>query len=67
MENKTTTTKRGKENGYKSDTLWRRRAKRAEEAHARQLKYNSLTKKEKIAIAKSRGGSKREIAKLEKA
>ncbi len=53
-----------KTNGYTNRK--RRFKQRQAEADDRQFKYDALTKAEKIALAKYRGGSKRELARLEK-
>ena len=54
-----------KQNGYTHKKLDARRQKRKIEALKRQAKYNALTLKEKLNLAKIRGG-KKEISKLEK-
>lgn len=54
---------RGKYSHAKADA---RRDKRRREAEARQRIYDKLTLEEKLALVKSRGGSKRELARLEK-
>jgi hypothetical protein len=52
-------------NGYKSNVLHAKREKRQREADARQAAHDLLTKKQKLAKAKSRRGeSKVEIARL---
>ena len=53
-----------KTNGYTHVKADQRKAKRQDEADKRQAKYDSLTIAEKIAQAVSRGGSKKELAKL---
>jgi len=58
--------RKGREH-YSHDKADARKDKRSFEADARQLKYNDLSVKERIARAKSRRGeSKRETARLEK-
>ena len=58
--------KRGKQNGYSSKTLWAKHDKRRAQAEARDDRHASLSIQEKIKKAKSRrGGSKRELARLE--
>jgi hypothetical protein len=42
-----------------------RRDKRRQEAEARQRVYDKLSLKQKLELVKSRGGSKRELARLE--
>lgn len=53
--------------GYSNAKRNARRDQRRADAEARQLRYDKLTVKEKIALAQSRRGeSKREIARLTK-
>jgi len=57
--------KQGKVNGYHSEKLHAARDKKRQEAKARQRHYESLTIKQRIALAKSRhGNSKKELAHL---
>ena len=53
-----------KTNGYSHVKAGARKAKKQNDADKRQAKYDSLTIAEKIALAVSRGGSKKELAKL---
>lgn len=54
-----------KTHGYKSAKLRARRAKRYQEAVARQLAHDTLSIADKIKKSKKRGGSKRELKRLE--
>lgn len=51
--------------GYSFAKQQARRDKRRDAAETRQSKYDLLTTKQKLQRAQSRGGSKKEIAKLE--
>jgi len=53
-----------KEKGYTHAKADARKFKRQHEADVRQAKYDSLTLAEKIKLVQSRGGSKRELARL---
>lgn len=66
-DNKTTegAQKKGKQNGYSNAHLHAKRNRKRTEAEGRQRDYDKLTLKEKLERAKSRGGSVREIARLE--
>ncbi len=59
-----TTKKRGKENGYKSTTLWAKRKRKGIEADQRQAKYDGLTLAQRVKLVKSRSGSAKELARL---
>lgn len=56
-----------KNNGYSFAKQQARRDKRRQEAEARQAAYDKLTIAEKVTLAIQRGGSQKELAKLEKA
>jgi hypothetical protein len=58
------TTKRGKQNGYKSIKLWAKRKKRVDEAFTRLAKHETLTTQQKIDKAVKRGGSVNELERL---
>lgn len=58
--------KKGRES-YNSTVLHAKRDKRRLEADARQREYNKLTVAQKIERATKRGGSVRELARLNKA
>jgi hypothetical protein len=53
-----------KNNGYTQVKAHASQDKKRKEADLRQGKYDALTVTEKIALATSRGGSKRELARL---
>lgn len=53
-----------KTNGYKSNRLHAKRARKRDEAELRQEKHNSLSTAQKIAKATKRGGSVKELARL---
>lgn len=58
--------KKGKTNGYKSDTLHRKREAKRDAAEARTDRYRALSPKDRLKLAQSRRGeSKREVARLE--
>jgi hypothetical protein len=57
--------KKGREH-YSHAKADARRDKRRQEAEARQRVYDKLSLKDKIALVTKRGGSKRELARLEK-
>ncbi len=56
--------KRGKTNGYNSNKLHAKRDRKSFEADGRNLLHIALPLSEKIAKVQSRGGSKRELARL---
>lgn len=64
-DTKTESGRKGREK-YSHAKADARRDKRRQEAEARQRHYDGLTLKDKLALVKSRGGSKRELARLEK-
>lgn len=64
MANNEQTPGRQGRTSYNSTKLWARRNKRSEEAAFRQTKHDSLTLKEKITKATKRGGSVKELARL---
>lgn len=66
MANETKTEGRKGREKYSHAKADQRQDKRRQEAEARQRTYDKLTLKEKLALVKSRGGSKRELARLEK-
>lgn len=56
-----------KNNGYKSNVLWAKRARKRQDAIERQEAYNDLTLQQKLnQITKRRGDSKKELARLTK-
>jgi hypothetical protein len=55
-----------KNNGYSHAKADARKNKRRQEADARQRVYDSLTVAGKMSLALARGGSKKEITRLEK-
>lgn len=66
MANETKTEGRKGRESYSHAKADARRDKRRQAAEARQRTYSKLTLKEKLALVKARGGSKRELARLEK-
>ena len=56
-----------KTNGYKSFKMNAKRDRKRQEAEIRNEKHNALTTQQKIAKATKRGGSVRELARLNKA
>jgi hypothetical protein len=67
MKEENKTERHGKQNGYSNRVRLSKLNKRRSEAVSRQNKYNSLSVKEKIALAQSRRGeSKKELVKLNK-
>jgi hypothetical protein len=54
-----------KQAGYSQDKAHARKERKRKEADLRQGKYDALTLTEKIFLATSRGGSKREIERLQ--
>lgn len=67
MTDTTTQIKRkGKTNGYSTVKLKARRHRRVLEAEARQVIYDGLTLKQRLELVKARGGSARELARIEK-
>jgi len=55
-----------KENGYSSAKLHAKRDKKRQESEARQRAYNQLSLTQRLQLAVSRGGSKKELDKLNK-
>jgi hypothetical protein len=53
-----------KEKGYSHKKADVRKARKREEAETRQLKYNRLSRADKITLVTNRGGSQRELARL---
>lgn len=66
MANETKTEGRKGREHYSHAKADARRDKRRQEAEARQRHYKGLPLKDKLALVKGRGGSKRELARLEK-
>lgn len=62
-EEKSKLSRKGRDR-YNSTVLWAKRSKKREEAENRQFKHDGLTLKQKIAKATKRGGSARELKRL---
>lgn len=58
--------KKGKTNGYNTTKLKARRHRKVLEAERRQAIYDGLTLKQRLDLVESRGGSKRELARIQK-
>ena len=54
-----------KQNGYSSNTLWAKRAKKRNEAYDRNEKYEAMPLLEKLKYVRGLGGCKRQLARLE--